>query len=224
MKRDEIAACAVTAAFAVMAIACAGLDDSSYSGDDGSVPYISINFKQSEGQVGYHMSNPLWGSWGYGSHSVSWSLHSLTLVSGSLPPGLRIDWDKIVGTPTQAGEWYLSFNYSITAKRNGQENPQSGSFNMTLRIRASGDFGGSDFSGTGTLDIVNQAPYEITVAYRGPQSGTVRIGSNGSMSLNLRAGNYSIEATSPHQDSAPHRRDFTLHTNERLKLTLFQRE
>jgi hypothetical protein len=207
--------------FAAMVLACAGLEQSNYDPDDGSIPYISIYFKQTEGQVGYHMSNPLWGSWGYGGHSVSWSLESLTITSGSLPPGLRMDWDKIVGTPTQAGEWYLSYSYSITAKRSGMSKPQSGNFNVTIKIRGSGDFGGSGFSGSGTLEIVNQCPHDISVQYTGPQNGTVQVPANGTISLNLRSGRYSLYSTAPGQNVNPLTSELTLYDNQRLRNTIF---
>lgn len=225
MKKEPVALRIVAVLFALIALACAGLDDSSYNSDDGSVPYISIYFKQTEGQVGYHMSNPLWGSWAYGSHSVSWSLESLTITGGSLPPGLRLDWDKIVGSPTQAGDWYVNFSYSITAKRNGMTNPQSGTLNVTFKIRGQGDFGpgpqGSTFNGTGTLEIVNQCPHAISVQYSGPQNGTVNVPANGSVSLNLRSGRYSLYSTAPGQNVSPLSSELTLYDGQSLRNTIF---
>lgn len=69
----------------------------------------SIYYSGTSGKVGHHMSCEL-----LGTCSGGWSYnHSATkIVSGSLPPGLKMSGSIIQGTPSQPGTWLVTIRIS----------------------------------------------------------------------------------------------------------------
>jgi|GEM_PF-3160354 ankyrin repeat protein len=68
---------------------------------------LGIHYQDIQGQVGYHLYAQPQAKCG-----ATWTSEDFQRLSGSLPPGLRFDYSRIEGTPTQPGSWQVTVKFS----------------------------------------------------------------------------------------------------------------
>jgi hypothetical protein len=89
--------------------------------------YLPISYYDTSGQVGYHMvASPR------ARCGATWNWDTVTLIGGSLPPGLYLRGSKIEGTPTQPGNWQVTLEFTGLECRGKTYPDQDVSVNFTI--------------------------------------------------------------------------------------------
>jgi hypothetical protein len=89
---------------------------------------LGIYYQGMNGTVGYHMiSEPR------ANCQPSWNADNPRIVEGYLPPGLKVDGFKIVGTPQLPGRWFVKMRFTGVSCQGTSYSDQDVDVNLNIQ-------------------------------------------------------------------------------------------